>query len=233
MFRGLVSCLCMMLVAAGAFAQAAPPAVAMPPASSAAPAAAPVDPYAATVPVAGTSDAQRNAAIAAALTQVLQQVAPGYVPSADVLARAPGFVRDVRYRRAASGSGLEVQVEFDQGAVSRVVASAPSAAAPTAPGSSASPGSPTPPVPVGGSGTVWVDGIDSSRAFATLLQILRGDSTLHDVAPIGAEGDGVMLHLAWDQPLATVLAALTGPAGHLAIAPQPHPGADASLHWVP
>lgn len=220
MFRGLLLCLCVLAVSPGVLAQAAPSSTGV------APAPAPVDPYATTVPVAGTSDDQRNAAIAAAFTQVLQQVSPGFVPSPDLLAKAPGFVRDARYRRAASGSGLELQVTFDQGAIDRVVASAPAAATP-APGTSA------PPAPVGGSGTLWVAGIDSSHAFASLLAVLRGDRDLHDVTPVGAAGDGVWLHLAFDQPLATVLAPLTGPAGHLVLEPQPHPGADASLRWVP
>lgn len=221
MFRGLLLCLCVLVVSPGALAQAAPSSI------GAAPAAAPADPYAATVPVAGTSDAQRNDAIAAALTQVLQQVSPGFVPDADLLAKASGFVREARYRRAASGGGLELQVTFDPGAVGRVVAAAPPAPASTAPDAAA------PSAPVGGSGTLWVAGIDSSHAFASLLAILRGDPALHAVTPIGATGDGVWLHLSFDQPLATVLAPLTGPAGHLVLEPQPRPGADASLRWVP
>lgn len=225
MFRGLLLSLCLLAFPLGAFAQAAPAP------ASAAPAAAPVaDPYAATVPVAGTSDAQRNDAIAAAFNQVLQQVSPGFVASPDLVAKAAGWVRSARYRRAASGQGLELQVEFDSGAVGRALAAAPPPPPATSapPGSSASP----PPVPVGGSGSLWVDGIDSSHAFASLLATLRGNSALHDVTPIAASGDGVLLHLAFDQPLTTVLAALTGPAGHLAPAPQAHPGADASLHWL-
>lgn len=227
MFRGLLLCLCVLVVSPGVIAQAAP----APAPAPAAPATVPVDPYAATVPVAGTSDAQRNAAIAAALTQVLQQVAPGSVPSADLLAKAPGLVREARYRRAPSGNGLELQVVFDHGAIDRVVAAAPAAAA--TPTAATPPGTSAPPASVGGSGTLWVAGIDSSHAFASLLSILRGDSALHDVTPVGADGDGVWLHLSFDQPLANVLAPLTGPAGHLVLEPQPHPGADASLRWVP
>ena len=85
----------------------------------------------------------------------------------------------------------------------------------------------------GGSGTLWVDGIDNSHAFASLLSALRADTALHDVIPVAAEGDGVLLQLGFDQPLATVLAGLTAPNGHLAMEQQPHPGADASLRWMP
>lgn len=188
-------------------------------------------PYSATVPVAGTSDDQRNAAIAAALGQVLQQVAPGLTAAPDVLAQAPGYVRDYHYRRAASG-GLELQVDFDSGAVGRLVAQAQNAAAGTLagqPGVGASAGA----APQGGTATLWVDGIDDSHAFAALLSALRGDPALHDVTPEAASGDGVLLSVGSDRPLADVLAGLAGPTGHLAPAAQPHPGADASLHWTP
>lgn len=194
-------------------------------------AAAPANPYSATVPVAGTSDAQRNTAIANALVQVLQQVSPGISASTDELAQASGYVRDFHYRRAASGSGLELQVDFDPGAIGRLVAAeqaaAASAGAPPAVGGTAAA------VAQGGSGNIWVNGIDNSHAFASLLSTLRGDDQLHDVMPVGAHNDGVMLHLGFDRPLATVLAGLTGPGGHLTAEAQPHPGADAALRWVP
>lgn len=211
---------------ATAFAQTPPPASAPPQ-----PAAAPANPYSATVPVAGTSDAQRNAAIADALAQVLQQVSPGFAASPDVLAQASGYVRNFRYSRAASGNGLQLQVDFDPGAVSRLIAANPGGTA-VAGGSPATGATAAAPAQ-GGSGTLWVDGIDNSHAFASLLSALRADTSLHDVVPVGAEGDGVLLQLGYDQPLATVLAALTAPNGHLAVERQPHPGADASLRWTP
>lgn len=195
--------------------------------------------YAATVPVAGTSDAQRDAAIGSALTQVLQQVAPGFKASPAVLAKAPGYVRNFHYKRAASGNGLELQVEFDPGAVQRLVGSQAGGATSggsVAQGNGASPasgGTAAAPAAQGGSGTVWVGGIDNAHAFASLLSTLRGDNDLSNVTPVGAQNDGVLLQMNFDQPLATVLAALTGPAGHLAADPQPHPGALASLRWVP
>jgi hypothetical protein len=231
MMRVLLSLILALGVAGGVSAQtAAVPANA---GTAAAPAADPAgNAYSATVPVAGTSDAQRNAAIASALGQVLQQVSPGFAPDPEVLAQASDYVRDFRYQRAAAGGGLELQVDFDPGAVGRVIAAAQAATANPG-GAAPAAGSTAAAMVPGGSGNLWVDGIDSSRAFASLLSSLRADAALHDVTPVGAEGDGVLLHLGFDQPLATVLAGLTGPGGHLAIAAQPHPGADAALHWLP
>jgi hypothetical protein len=149
-----------------------------------------------------------------------------------VLAQASGYVRNFRYSRAASGNGLQLQVDFDPGAVSRLIAANPTAGA-IAGGGAPAAGATTAAAAQGGSGTLWVDGIDNSHAFASLLSLLRGDTALHDVIPVVAEGDGVLLQLGFDQPLATVLAALTAPNGHLAMERQPHPGADASLRWMP
>jgi uncharacterized protein len=221
-----------LLLALGVAALAAAQTTAPPPANAAPqPAAAPANPYSATVPVAGTSDAQRNAAIAAALAQVLQRVSPGFAASPDVLAQASGYVRNFRYSRAASGNGLQMQVDFDPGAVTRLIAANPGAGAVA--GASPATGSTAATPAQGGSGTLWVDGIDNSHAFASLLSTLRADNALHDVMPVGAEGQGVLLQLSYDQPLATVLAGLTAPNGHLAVEPQPHPGADAALRWIP
>lgn len=189
--------------------------------------------YSATVPVAGTSDAQRDAAMSAALAQVLQQVAPGFTVAPEVLAQAAGYVRNYQYRRAPAGAGLVLQVDFDPGAIGRLIAAAPVPAATIAAGGIAGAGSAAAATAAPGSGTLWVDGIDSGRAFVGLLALLRGDPRLHDVTPVGADGAGVMLHLGFDQPLATVLASLAGPNGHLAPDAQPHPGADAAWRWTP
>lgn len=228
-------------VSAVAVAQTPSPAPPAPPAAVA-PAA---NPYSATVPVAGTSDAQRSAAIAAALTVVLQGVAPGFSPDADMLANASGYVRDYRYRRAATGAGLELQVDFDPSAVGRMVAhsggsgGAATAAVPPAAGAStgAAPAAGTVATAQvaddSGTGTLWVDGIDSSHAFASVLALLRGDPQLKNVVPVAASGAGVMLQVDYSQPLATVVTALETPDGHLAPSPQPHPGADVALQWTP
>ena len=231
MMRASVFLLCVLGASGGAWAQAAPP-----PAASA-PAAPQASPFSATVPVAGTSDAQRSTAIAAALTQVLQQASPGFTPSADMLANASGYVRDFHYRRAATGTGLELQVDFDPGAVGRLVAqgSAPAATGAATPNGapSSAPGAAAGTAAASGTGTVWVGGLDSTHAFASLMSLLRNDDQLHDVVPVGASGDGVLLQVGYSAPLATVIAALEAPNGHLAQAAQAHPGADASLQWTP
>jgi hypothetical protein len=89
------------------------------------PGAAPASPYAVVVPVTDTSEAQRDQAFATALAQVLERVAggqdlrskPGYE---DALKGAPGLVQQFQYQRA--GSGIVLQVNFDPGAVRRLVA---------------------------------------------------------------------------------------------------------------
>ncbi|HEX5960965.1 MAG TPA: DUF2066 domain-containing protein [Rhodanobacteraceae bacterium] len=235
MMRAIFTSLLALALVAAAAAQAGPQAVG---AGTPAPAAAPGNPYSATVPVAGTSDAQRDAAIATALGVVLQQVSPGLAPGPDTLANATGYVRDYRYSRSASGSGLELKVDFDPGAVGRLVARAgggssmqggAAASAGATPGAAGSVAA----AAAGGTGTLWVEGIDSTHAFASLLAMLRGDPQLQDVIPVGADHDGILLQVGFSAPLATVLAALETPNGHLAPAAQPHPGADASLRWTP
>ncbi|UGB38613.1 DUF2066 domain-containing protein [Frateuria soli] len=89
------------------------------------PASVPGSPYAVVVPVADTSEAQRDEAFATALAQVLERVAggqdlrskPGYD---DALKGAPGLVQQFQYQRA--GSGIVLQVNFDPGAVRRLIA---------------------------------------------------------------------------------------------------------------
>jgi hypothetical protein len=184
--------------------------------------------YSAVVPVTDTSDAARNTAFSTALTQVLQRLAPQAVPGADVLGQASGLVRNYKYQRAPGGSGLQVQVDFDPGSIRHLIqqldASASAASAPAASSSAA------PVAAAGGSGTVWVDGLNSATDFATMLSTLRGSPQLHNVVPVAAQNDGVLLQLDYDAPLPEVLNALIA-SGHLQTAPA-HPGADASLHWI-
>lgn len=243
-----ISCVWLLVLGlpAVAGAQTLPPA---PPAGS-----VPVaNPYTATVPVAGTSDAQRSDAIAAALTQVLQQMSPGFTPGASTLANASGYVRNYHYQRAAAGAGLQLQVQFDPRAVGRLVAqgagssgstnpipaAAPTSAAPSAPAATSSatastaPATSAPAAATSGTGTVWITGITDANAYASALALLRGDPQLTQVLPVGASDGGLLLQVAYSQPLAGVLAALETPNGHLAAAAQPHAGADASLQWTP
>jgi hypothetical protein len=64
-----------------------------------------------------------------------------------------------------------------------------------------------------------------------MLSTLRGSPQLHNVVPLGAHNDGVLLQLDYDAPLPEVLNALIA-GGHLQAAPA-HQGADASVRWVP
>jgi hypothetical protein len=81
-------------------------------------------PYSVVVPVADTSDAQRDQAFATALGQVLTRVAggqdlrsnPGY---GDALGKAGSIVQKFQYQRAATG--LILDVEFEPGSVRRLV----------------------------------------------------------------------------------------------------------------
>lgn len=188
--------------------------------------------YSTIVPVANTGDAARDAAFTNALAAVIQKVAPQTVPTADVLAQASSLVRNFKYQRAASGSGLQLQVDFDPGSIQHLLkqvgAGAATASAPAAAGTSAAASVAT---GAGGSGTLWVEGLNSTSDFAALLSTLRRSPQLHNIVPVGAHNDGVLLQLDYDAPLATVLTTLIS-AGHLQAAPA-HLGADASLHWAP
>jgi hypothetical protein len=81
-------------------------------------------PYSVVVPVADTSDAQRDQAFATALGQVLTRIAggqdlrsnPGY---GDALGKAASMVQKFQYQRAATG--LVLDVEFEPGSVRRLV----------------------------------------------------------------------------------------------------------------
>jgi len=185
--------------------------------------------YAATVPVADTSDAQRDAALSVALSQVLAGIAPKAKPGADVLAQASGLVRNYRYQRAAGGHGLQLQVDFDPGSIRHLAQQlgAPVTTSETGGDTIASTQAAAGP---GGSGTLWVGGIEDSGDFVAMLASLRQSTQLHNVTPVAAENDGVLLHLESDTPLADIATALAA-GGHLQPAPA-HEGADASLRWV-
>ncbi|MEO6969047.1 MAG: DUF2066 domain-containing protein [Rhodanobacteraceae bacterium] len=186
--------------------------------------------YAATVPVADTSDAQRDAALSAALAQVLTGIAPKVTPGADVLAQAPGLVRNYRYRRGAGGQGLELQVDFDPGSIRHLAQQLGAPVAAFDAGGVTGDASAQAAADAGGSGTLWVGGIEDSGDFAVLLAALRQSTQLHNVTPIAAKNDGVLLHLEYDAPFADITTALAA-GGHLTAAPA-HDGADASLRWV-
>lgn len=81
-------------------------------------------PYSVVVPVADTSDAQRDQAFATALGQVLTRIAggqdlrgnPGY---GDALGKAASMVQKFQYQRAAAG--MILNVDFEPGSVRRLV----------------------------------------------------------------------------------------------------------------
>lgn len=83
-------------------------------------------PYAVVVPVADTSDAQRDQAFATALGQVLTRVAGGQdlrgnEGYGEALGKAASLVQKFQYQRAETG--LVLDVEFEAGAVRRLVTS--------------------------------------------------------------------------------------------------------------
>jgi len=82
-------------------------------------------PYAVTVPVSDTSQAGRDEAFATALGQVLVRVAGGQdlrgkAGYDDALAKAPSLVQQFQYAKG-DGGGLVLQVNFEPGAVRRLV----------------------------------------------------------------------------------------------------------------
>jgi hypothetical protein len=82
-------------------------------------------PYSVVVPVADTSDAQRDQAFATALGQVLTRIAGGQdlrsnAGYADALGKAGSIVQKFQYQRAATG--LVLEVDFAPSSVRRLVA---------------------------------------------------------------------------------------------------------------
>ncbi len=87
------------------------------------------------------------------------------------------------------------------------------------------------PAPAGGqAGALWVGHLRSPSQYAAVMALLRSDPRIHSVRPLAAEGDGLLLSLQLDAPLATVAADLAA-SGHL-VSAAPQPGADVSLDWV-
>lgn len=83
-----------------------------------------VSPYSVVVPVADTSDGQRDQAFATALAQVLTRVAGGQdlrsnAGYADALSKASSLAQKFQYQRAATG--MILQVDFEPGAVRRLI----------------------------------------------------------------------------------------------------------------
>lgn len=297
-------------------------------------------PYSVVVPLADTSDAQRDQAFATALGQVLARVAggqdlrsnPGY---AEALGTAPSMVQKFQYQRAATG--LVLDVEFEPGAVRRLVsklgvrsagikppvlllvrgsdgrlldqaALAGLAATAGARGTNlAYPDAANPPdaakvaatdpaalaainqryhtglvllgklrdggadwtlvsggqaqhwsdqgttaVVLGDAGNglvdrlgkqlnvigagpsegkLWVSGLESAMDYANLMATLQEDPSVKQVQTLGAQNDGVLLHVKASVPMGALAANLAA-SGHLLLQGEPHAGADENLRWL-
>jgi hypothetical protein len=77
---------------------------------------------------------------------------------------------------------------------------------------------------------IWVSGLNSAMDYANLLSTLRADPSVHSVATLGAENDGMLLEVKSAMPV-DALAANLAASGRMIRAPA-HPGTDASLRWL-
>lgn len=77
---------------------------------------------------------------------------------------------------------------------------------------------------------LWVGGLDSAMDYANLLNLLRSDPSVHGVATLGADNDGMLFEVKSAMP-ADALAANLAASGRL-IRGQAHPDTDASLRWL-
>lgn len=186
--------------------------------------------YTVALPVADTSDAQRDHAFAVALGEVLARTAgqditqaPGYT---DALGSAASLVQDYQYQRAPAGAAraFVLQVTFDPTAVQHLAAGLQRQLHAAAAAAGAI-------VTQGGTGMLWVSNMHSAMDLARLLSTLRGDAQVDFAEPVGAQGDGVMIHIRTRAPLASVLGDLQA-KGHLQPDAVPHAGADASMNWL-
>ncbi|MEO8809185.1 MAG: DUF2066 domain-containing protein [Rhodanobacter sp.] len=80
-------------------------------------------------------------------------------------------------------------------------------------------------------GKLWVDGLHSAMDYANLLAALRGDPAVREVDTLGAQDDGVLLHVQAALPLSGLAANLAA-QGRVLLQGAPHDGADVTLRWV-
>ena len=80
-------------------------------------------------------------------------------------------------------------------------------------------------------GKLWVGGLTSAMDYANLLSTLRADPAVLEVTTLGAQDDGVLLHVKTSMPLRGLDANLAA-GGHLLLQGEAHQGADASLRWL-
>ncbi len=188
--------------------------------------------YQATVPVADTSNAQRNHAFAVALQHVLARVAGHPVDAAGT--RAATYVRHYQYRRAPAGAPTPflLTVSFAPSAIRHLVGDEgiPAPAAEVAAGAGADSGVP-PGAIGGGDSTLWVSNLHSALDFAGALSALRTAPGVDAVTLRQARDGGMLLDVHTAIPLRRVLGALES-GGRVAASGNPHAGADASLRWL-
>lgn len=79
-------------------------------------------------------------------------------------------------------------------------------------------------------GKLWVSGLNSAMAYASMMSTLRADPAVLKVATLGAQDDGALLDVKVNLPLSALAADLSA-NGHLLQAPA-HDGADVSLRWL-
>ncbi|MHC1479800.1 DUF2066 domain-containing protein [Frateuria aurantia] len=80
------------------------------------------------------------------------------------------------------------------------------------------------------SGTLWVSGLGTAEDYASLLALLRDDSTITHVDTLSVADDGILLSISSLVPLSNLSAGLAA-GGRLQVA-SAHSGADAALRWV-
>lgn len=80
-------------------------------------------------------------------------------------------------------------------------------------------------------GKLWVDGLHSAMDYANLLAALRADPAVREVDTLGAQDDGVLLHVQAALPMSGLAANLAA-NGRVLLQNQAHAGADVTLRWL-
>lgn len=80
-------------------------------------------------------------------------------------------------------------------------------------------------------GKLWVDGLHSAMDYAKLLAALRADPAVREVETLGAQDDGVLLHVQAALPLSGLAANLAA-SGRVLLQSDAHAGADVTVRWV-
>ncbi|MGA9341985.1 MAG: DUF2066 domain-containing protein [Rhodanobacteraceae bacterium] len=203
-------------------------AAALPPARALAPAS-----YTGEAPAASQSEADRDAALKAALAGVVEKIAgdAGIVSRPDVaraIEQAPRYVLQYQYRRDTAtdvtAPGLILVAQFDQSAVDSMLASLGI-------------GEGRAPVPMLATpidASLWIGGIESADDYARAVGYLDKLEFVRSANPMRVRGDGMLVHVTLTTDLSSFLAALNsdGTLGVVNGSP-PLDGVDATLALVP